>query len=194
MPTTQAGVNSYQLHYTANSYQVSVNYTGLPADLTQTQATSTGTTGQAYQVSSPIIAGYTPDQASVMGTYGPVTAADGTFTVHYTADTKVYKVQAVDGNGNTITTLAPQQYDGKTGDVIDYPTYAGYTVSKNNEIVPAEAHPTPTIKVKYGQCVTFNGPIRRSTNRHHTSCANSEWRNGWYLSSNGTNHCWLHPR
>ncbi|MFC6254938.1 MBG domain-containing protein [Secundilactobacillus hailunensis] len=149
MPTTQAGVNSYQLHYTANSYQVSVNYTGLPANLTQTQATSTGTTGQVYQVSSPVIAGYTPDQASVMGTYGPVTAADGTFTVHYTADTKVYKVQAVDGNGNPIATLASQQYDGKTGDTIDYPTYAGYTVSKNDETVPAEAHPKPTINVKY---------------------------------------------
>ncbi|WP_252904614.1 MucBP domain-containing protein [Secundilactobacillus silagei] len=59
MPTTKAGVTSYQLQYAANQYHVSVTYTGLPTNSLPTPNMATGTTGESYQINSPEIAGYT---------------------------------------------------------------------------------------------------------------------------------------
>lgn len=149
LPLTQAGQRIYQLHYTANQYQVTVRYAGLPAELTPATGNISGTTGENYQISSPAIAGYTPNQAAVTGVFGPDTALNGNFVVNYTADTKDYKVQPVDGNGNPIVTLTPQQFNGKTGASIIYPSYAGYTVQPNHETVPAVSDDTPVINVRY---------------------------------------------
>jgi len=149
IPTTQAGVRSYQLRYVANSYQVTVSYTGLPDDLAQSTSTVTGTTGEEYQISSPVIAGYTADQSLITGIFGPDDAANGNFTVHYAADTKDYKIQPVDANGNPITTLTPQQFDGNTGAPIVYPTYDGYTLQESGGTIPAVSDTMPTINVKY---------------------------------------------
>lgn len=149
LPLTQAGQLSYQLHYTANRYQVTVKYAGLPAELTPATENISGTTGENYQISSPAIAGYTPKQAAVTGVFGPDTVLNGNFVVNYTADTKDYKVQPVDGSGNPIVTLTPQQFNGKTGASIIYPSYAGYTVQPNHETVPAVSDDTPVINVRY---------------------------------------------
>ncbi|NLR19491.1 KxYKxGKxW signal peptide domain-containing protein, partial [Lactobacillus sp. LC28-10] len=158
LPKTQGGVTSYQLSYQAIPYNVQVTYVGLPTS--QPVGTAEGTIGTSYQINSPIVAGYTPNKTTITGTFSD--SGTNTFTVNYTPDTKVYKVQPVDSNNVPIATLAPQQFDGKTGDKIQYPKYEGYTVQTNNETVPAISHPTPTINVKYvanasSMTVNYNG-------------------------------------
>ncbi|WP_203650140.1 MBG domain-containing protein [Secundilactobacillus yichangensis] len=164
LPKTQGGVTSYQLSYQAIPYNVQVTYVGLP--MPQPVGNAEGTIGTAYQINSPIVAGYTPDKTTITGTFSDSSA--NSFTVNYTPDTKVYKVQPVDSNNVPIATLAPQQFDGKTGDTIQYPKYDGYTVQTNNETVPAVSHPTPTINVKYlanasSMTVNYNGLPAAST-------------------------------
>ncbi|GAX04430.1 adhesion exoprotein [Secundilactobacillus pentosiphilus] len=149
LPITQAGQDSYQLHYAANQYQVTVTFAGLPAELTPAAENISGTTGENYQINSPVVAGYTPDQSTITGAFGPDTALNGHFVVNYKADTKDYKVQPVDGNQNPILTLTPQQFNGQTGASIIYPSYAGYTAQPNHETVPAVADETPVINVRY---------------------------------------------
>ncbi|WP_203650138.1 MBG domain-containing protein [Secundilactobacillus yichangensis] len=147
LPITQGGKDSYQVHYTANTYQVTVNYEGLPTN--PNAKTISGTTGEDYQVDTPVVTGYTADQSSIAGVFGPATTENGAFVVHYTADTKRYKVQPVDGQQKPIQSLEVQQVEGKTGDKVDYPSYEGYTVQPNGEIVPAVSATTPTINVRY---------------------------------------------
>lgn len=143
LPMTQSGVLSYQVKYNATPYTVTVTYTGLPTALKS--GTASGAIGTVYQINSPIVAGYTPKQTAVTGTF----SKDDSIQVTYTADTQVYKVQAVDASGVPIATLVPVQYSGKTGDTITYPFYTGYTAKKNGEKVPAVSKPTPSINVEY---------------------------------------------
>ena len=86
------------------SHALAVTYVG-PADGTfvaPANATSTVIEGDVYSVTSPAVAGYTPDQASVSGTMG---VSDVSITVTYAPNTYAVAFDA-NGGGGTMASQA----------------------------------------------------------------------------------------
>ncbi|MBR6428028.1 MAG: MucBP domain-containing protein, partial [Clostridia bacterium] len=82
--------------YTINSYLLTVYYVYEDGTTAMSPYTQTYAYGAAYSVTSPEIAGYTPDMAVVTGTMG---AADAEVTVTYTADAPTVLIGDVNCDG-----------------------------------------------------------------------------------------------
>jgi len=85
--------------YTVKTYTITVNYTGVSG---LTSKSVTVEHGKSYSIESPIVAGYTPSQATVSGSN---VTAGATFTVTYTK--------------NPTPTLANANFDGTTSNALN---------------------------------------------------------------------------
>ena len=90
--------------YTANpvdTYTLRIHYVYADNTTAAADYTATLAAGESYSVASPVIAGYTPDQATVAGT---MPAQNVEVTVRYTANsTTTYTIIATAGANGTIT-------------------------------------------------------------------------------------------
>jgi LPXTG-motif cell wall-anchored protein len=107
-------VNTTELvTYTPISADVTVTFTGLPADKLPSDITVSTTTDSSYNVTIPVVSGYTADQSVLTG------IGDGTektITVNYTANAQKLNVYYVDDvTGSTIRTETLSGVTDETG-------------------------------------------------------------------------------
>ncbi len=107
-------VNTTELvTYTPISADVTVTFTGLPADKVPSDSTVPTTTDSSYNVTIPVVSGYTADQSVLTG------IGDGmekTITVNYTANAQKLNVYYVDDvTGSTIRTETLSGVTDETG-------------------------------------------------------------------------------
>ena len=89
--------------------------------------TATLAAGESYSVASPIIAGYTADQATVAGT---MPAQDVEVTVRYTANpVNTYTITATAGNGGTINPLGTVTVNEGGDQAVTITADAGYRIA-----------------------------------------------------------------
>ena len=89
--------------------------------------TATLAAGESYSVASPVIAGYTADQATVAGT---MPAQDVEVTVRYTANpVNTYTITATAGNGGTINPLGTVTVNEGADKAFTITADAGYRIA-----------------------------------------------------------------
>ena len=89
--------------------------------------TATLAAGESYSVASPVIAGYTADQATVAGT---MPAQDVEVTVRYTANpVNTYTITATAGNGGTINPLGTVTVNEGGDQAFTITADAGYRIA-----------------------------------------------------------------
>ncbi len=89
--------------------------------------TATLAAGESYSVASPVIAGYTADQATVAGT---MPAQDVVVTVRYTANpVNTYTITATAGNGGTINPLGTVTVNEGGDQAFTITADAGYRIA-----------------------------------------------------------------
>jgi len=106
--------------YTINTYKLTITYTGLPSG--NTTHTETVNYGASYTVTTPEVAGYTPDKAVVSGTVG---ASDISVTVTYTANTYTLTITYTGLPSGDTTHTETVNYGASYS--VTSPTVTGYT-------------------------------------------------------------------
>ncbi len=111
--------------------------------------------GEAYNVPSKELLGYTPEKEIVSGT---MPAADEKVTVKYTLDKYTWTINYVDQNGNKLFDSAVRGFDVtniKSLEGVSSPTQKGYTADKTFVSAPT-ALDNVTVDVVYTLSADFN--------------------------------------
>ncbi|MTV82745.1 MBG domain-containing protein [Secundilactobacillus folii] len=125
---------NYNVQYKGAAITLTVHYAGLPASIQPADGTEQIEVGDQYNIVSPTIAGYTPDQAVISGLYQKDTAANRTFTVTYTPNAAQAKLVYSGLDDATAAKMPTVTVTGKVGDsyTMNAPTVTGYTADKTS--------------------------------------------------------------
>ena len=122
---------SYTATYTTNKYDLVINYVmsdGSTAPAAYESLVSAGNGvayGGSYSVTSPTVAGYTPDVATVSGTMDSTSGK--TITVTYSPNSYTLSITYVMSDGTTAPAAVSQQVPFNTTYSVGSPTVDGYT-------------------------------------------------------------------
>lgn len=162
--------NVIVIAYKGNPTQITVNYVDTTGKVLSPATTQTGIVGGSYTITSPTVTGYTPNQATVSGTYTVAnqTANNSQLTVTYKANTTLvaYTIQPVDAKGNKISSLTPVTGYAAVGTVITAPDYTnqGYQLVTPSTVTVSSTS-NQTLNVTYAQLVNYTlQPVDASGN------------------------------
>jgi parallel beta-helix repeat protein len=146
---------------TPTLYALTINYIYQGGGQAAPSHTDTLAEGAAYNVTSPTLAGFTPDQATVSGT---MLANDVTVTVTYTQKHTLTMVVSQQGGGTTSPVVGDHQYDENTVvDISATPTDCCQFVNWTGEVADPNSAIT-TVTMDSDKTVTAHFTAKKAYN------------------------------